>query len=376
MWYRKLAAALVILSATAGGVHAEDIRIGLSTPLTGGVASLGQHEKWGAELAIETINANGGIDGQTLALDAQDNQCNPTQGVTSVENLLQNRPAAVLGALCSSVTLAIMPIIARAEVPLVVGVSTSKLITEKSGVGGNEWTFRINPSDEGLAVAIANYLADKGKVKTVAFVGEDTDYGRGGHEAIAFALEANGIEVVSADFYQQGTPDFTTLLTRLSSAAPDAVALYAVGADEINFLRQYRSMGLEAQLTGRIALDELQDSLVASGTLDGATSVFPYAAGLDTGSNKAFVAAFEAKHGELPNYQSFEAYEAVQVVADAIRRAGSADPSAIRDALETTKLRSLTGSEIAFDENNQAHNDAIIMKVIDSKIVVEAKAGT
>lgn len=376
MWYRNMAVAVVLVTGTLTGVHAEDIRIGLSTPLTGGVASLGQHEKWGAEFAIEAINEDGGISGNKLVLDTQDNQCNPTQGVTSVENLLQNKPAAIMGALCSSVTLAVMPIIARAEVPLVVGVSTSKLITEKSGVGGNEWTFRINPSDEGLAVAIANYLADEGSIKTVAFVGEDTDYGRGGHEAMAAALNAKGIEVVSTDFFQGGTSDFTTLLTRLSSAVPDAVAVYAVGADEINFLRQFRSMGIESKLTGRIAFDELQDTLVASGTLDGATSVFPYAAGLETEPNKVFVDAFKEKYGELPNYQSFEAYEAVQVIADAIKRAGSTEPATIREALETTKLTSLTGSEISFDQNNQAHNDAIIMKVVGSEVVVEAQSGT
>lgn len=373
----------LILAATIGGLglataaaHADELRIGLSTPLSGSVAALGQHEKWGAELAIEELNAAGGVDGHTLALDAQDNQCNPSQGVTSVENLLRNEPVAIIGALCSSVTLAIMPMVEREEVPLIVAVSTSKVITEKSGTGGNEWTFRINPSDVGLAVAMANYIASTGEIGTVAFVGEDTDYGRGGHEAIAAALEAQGVEVVSADFFQQNTPDFTTLLTRLANTAPDAIALYAVGADELNFLRQYRGMGLPSHLTGRIAFDEIRDTVIASGAIDGATSVFPYAADLDTPENRAFVEAFEAKYGELPNYQSFEAYEAVRIIADAIDRADSADRTAIRDALEKTEYTSLTGRTVAFDENNQAHNAAIIMRVDGTDVVIEAQSDT
>lgn len=366
----------LLIGSSAIAVAQEPLAIGLSTPLSGGAAALGQHERWGAELAIEEINGSGGVLDRQLRLEVQDNQCNPSQGVTSVEHLLESRPSAIVGALCSSVTLAVMPIIARAEVPLVIGVSTSKLITEKSGVGGNEWTFRINPSDEGLAVALANYLADSGAVRTVAFVGEDTDYGRGGHEALEAALADKGVEIVSADFYQQNTPDFTTLLTRLAAAKPDAVALYAVGADELNFLRQYRSLGLTAQLTGRIALDELHDSLVAKGALDGAISVFPYAANLDTPENLAFVEAFKAKHGQLPNYQSFEGYEAVKVISDAIGRAGSAGPTDIRDALEETDYRSLTGYQIRFDDHNQAHNAAVIMRVRGSEIVVEAQAGT
>lgn len=367
-------AALATLSV--GPASADEIRIGMSTPLTGGVASLGQHEVWGAQLAIEQINAKGGVAGSQLALDVQDNQCNPSQGITSVESLLQNKPAAILGALCSSVTLAIMPLIKRAEVPLVVGVATSQAITDQSGVGGNEWTFRINPSDVGLAVALANYIADRGGIKTVAFVGEDTDYGRGGHNALSTALKDRGIEVVSVDFYQQNTPDFTTLLTKLANSAPDALALYAIGADELNFLRQLRGMALDTHLTGRIALDELQETVVSSGAIDGATSVFPYATQLDTAPNRAFVEAFKAKYGELPNYQSFETFEAINLVADAISRANSAEPSAVREALETTDYTSLTGEQIQFDENNQAHNAAVVMRVEGSKIVVEAKSGT
>lgn len=371
-----LAATITGLGFGLSPAHADELRIGLSTPLSGGVAALGQHEMWGAELAIEELNAAGGVDGNTFTLDAQDNQCNPSQGVTSVENLLRNDPVAIIGALCSSVTLAIMPMVEREEVPLVVAVSTSKVITEKSGIGGNDWTFRINPSDVGLAVAMANYIASTGDIETVAFVGEDTDYGRGGHEAIAAALEANGVEVVSADFFQQNTPDFTTLLTRLANTAPDAIALYAVGADELNFLRQFRGMGLPSHLTGRIAFDEIRDTVITSGAIDGATSVFPYAADLDTPENQAFVETFEAKYGELPNYQSFEAYEAVKIIADAIKRAGATDRAAIRDALEKTEYTSLTGRTIAFDEHNQAHNAAIIMRVDGTEVVIEAQSDT
>lgn len=370
------AAVALLIGSTTNASGQEPVVIGMSTPLSGGAAALGEHERWGAELAIDEINASGGVLGRQLRLRVQDNQCNPSQGVTSVEKLLESSPSAIVGALCSSVTLAIMPVVARAEVPLVVAVSTSRLITEKSGVGGNQWTFRINPSDEGLAVALANYLADSGTVSSIAFVGEDTDYGRGGHEALKAALADKGLEIVSADFYQQNTPDFTTLLTRLAAAKPDAVAVYGVGADELNFLRQYRSLGLSAQLTGRIALDELHDSLVAKGALDGATSVFPYAANLDTPENHAFVEDFKTRHGQLPNYQSFEGYEAIKVIADAIGRAGSASPADVRDALSKTNYKSLTGYDIRFDDHHQAHNAAVVMRVNGSEVVVEALAGT
>jgi branched-chain amino acid transport system substrate-binding protein len=381
-WKTTIATALVAFTATGTGAGTgaraeEPIAIGLSSPLTGGAAFLGQHQRWGAELAVERINEAGGVLDRPLALKVQDNQCNPSQGVASVERLITvDEVSALVGALCSSVTLAVMPVAERAQVPLVVDVSTSKVITELSGTGGNEWTFRINPSDEGLAVSLARHLASRDGVRRIAFVGEDTDYGRGGHDALAAALGEHGIEVVSADFFAQGAQDFSPVLTKLRSQQPDAVALYLIGADELNFLRQYRGAGVRFPLTGRVEFADLQSSIIESGSLDGATSVFPYAAEIDTPENRAFVDAFEAEYGEKPNYQSFEAYEAVHVIADAIKRAGAADPSAIRDALKSTRYPSLLGTVIEFDANNQAHNKAAILRIDGKSIVVEGLYGT
>ncbi|MGB3538458.1 MAG: ABC transporter substrate-binding protein [Mesorhizobium sp.] len=368
-------AAAAVLFAVQGATAEENIVIGLSTPLTGSVAALGQHENWGASLAAKEINEAGGINGKQIQVEAQDNQCNPTQGITSVENLLEKNPIAVIGALCSSVTLAVMPVMERAERPLMVGVATSPIITEQAGVGGNQWTFRINPSDAGLAVALGKYLADKGSIKTIAFVGEDTDYGRGGHSAMAEALKGTGIEVVSADFYKQGTPDFTTVLTRIKAAKPDAVALYATGVDELGFIRQYRGMNIGSLLSGRVSLDELLP-VIQAGALEDASSVYPYAVELNTPENKAFVEKFEATYGELPNNQSFQGYESIRVLADALKRSKELTPAALRNALKETDMTSVTGGTIKFDDHNQAHNLALIMKVKDGVIVIETTSGT
>lgn len=373
--FRMTIAATMMLFAAHSAVAQDKIVIGLSTPLTGSVAALGQHENWGASLAVEEINDAGGINGRQLHIEAQDNQCNPTQGITSVENLLQNDPIAVMGALCSSVTLAVMPIMERAERPLMVGVATSPLITEQAGVGGNDWTFRINPSDSGLAVALGNYLTEMNTIKTIAFVGEDTDYGRGGHNALTEALKGKGIEIVSADFYKQGTPDFTTVLTRIKAAKPDAVALYATGVDELGFIRQYRGMNIESLLSGRVSLDELLP-VIQAGALEGATSVYPYAVQLDTPENKAFVESFKTAYGELPNYQSFQGYESVRVLADALKRSKELTPAGLKQALKEADFASVTGGNIKFDDHNQAHNLALIVKVKDGVIVIETMSGT
>jgi len=371
-----LAVALAATLATQASA-AQPILVGVSTPLSGSAAFQGQHDRWGAELAVEQINAAGGVLGRPLQLDVQDNACNPAEGVNSVGRMLENRDlVAISGAMCSSVTLALMPIVERANVPLLVSSSSASSITEKAGAGGNIWTFRAGPSDDSMAVALASYLKDEARFKKIAVLGENTDYGRGGAAAIAKALKPLGVTITSSEYYDKGTQDFTTVLTRLKLAAPDAIALYTVGADQINFIRQYRGFGMHVPLTGRIELGGLQAEGIKSGAIDGATSVFQYAAELDTPANQAFVKAYKAKYKEDPLLQSAIAYENVQLLADAIKRAGSVDRKAVRDAIQASDYASMMGGRIAFDKNNQAHNNAVILKVEGGHVKVVATPGT
>jgi branched-chain amino acid transport system substrate-binding protein len=375
---------LLVLSTLVGtiaGMHmaiaADPIVIGLSSPQTGGAAYLGQHQRWGVEFAMAEANAAGGVIGRPLELSVQDNQCNPTQGAASAEQLIAvGKVSVIIGALCSSATLSIMPIIEKAKIPLVVETSTSPKITEMAGAGGNIWTFRINPSDKELAIGLARYLIADGKIKKVAFAGEDSDYGRGGHAALKGVLSQSGIDVGSGDFFGRDTQDFSAFLARMASEKPDAIALYLNGADELNFLRQYRAAHLAIPLTGRVEFSELQEGIVESGAINGATSVYPYSDQIKQGKNAAFVEKFRAKYGELPNSQSYEAYTAAQLVIDAISRAKSSDPAKIREALEGSEFVAPLGDVLKFDSNHQAHGSAVILQIENSKVVVKGLFNT
>lgn len=360
------------LASQQAALAADPVVIGLSSPQTGGAAYLGQHQRWGAELAVEELNAAGGVIGRPLKLAVQDNQCNPTQGAASAEQLISvGKVSAIVGALCSSATLSIMPIVQRAGIPLVVETSTSPKITEQAGAGGNIWTFRINPSDAELAVGLARYLIADGKIKKVAFAGEDTDYGRGGHAALKAVLAKSGIEVGAGDFFGRDTQDFSAFMARMASEKPDAIALYLNGADELNFLRQYRAARLRIPLTGRVEFSELQEGIVQSGAIDGATSVYPYSEQIDTPGNVAFIDKFRKKFGELPNTQSYEAYVATRLVADAVARAKSSDPAKIREALVSAKFETPLKDVLEFDDHHQAHGSAVILLIEKGKVVVK-----
>jgi branched-chain amino acid transport system substrate-binding protein len=129
-------------------------------------------------------------------------------------------------------------------------------------------------------------------------------------------------------------------------------------------------MGGGVPLTGRVLVDQVPKEIMDSGFLDGTTSVQPYDPSVDTPGNRAFVEAFKKLHNVPPILVSFESYEATKVLIDAIRRAGSANPAAIRDALATTKLPSMLGTIIEFDDHNLAHNNAIILTIKGGKVLV------
>src|SRR6476646_5895293 len=139
-----LAIMLPIVAICATGARAESILIGFSAPDTGPAAAAAMWQRWGVEIARDEINNAGGVLGKQIEIVSYDNRCNPSEGV-----------------------------------------ATSPKITELSGVGGNEWTFRINPSDQDMMVALGRYLKGETKIKRVAVVGEDTDFGRGGAGAFA-----------------------------------------------------------------------------------------------------------------------------------------------------------------------------------------------
>lgn len=348
------------------------IVIGSTIPMTGGVSTFGQHSRWGSELAMQEANAAGGVLGRKIEIDFQDNRCNPAEAVKSVTQMISDKKyVALLDGLCSSVALAVMPLVERAEIPFVVANASATAIAEKSGVGGNKWTFKVNPTDASMLDALVGWLDKEGKAGNIAFLGEDTDFGRAGSAGLEAALKKRNHKLASVDFYQKGTADFSTVFAKIKSKKPALLALYAIDADFQNAMRQWYSMGGGVPLTGRVLVDQVPKEIMASGFLDGTTSVQPYDSTIDTPANKAFVEAYK-KHsgGTAPIMVGFESYETTRILLDAIKRAGSTDPAKIRDALTKTKYPSILGTTLEFDANNLVHNNAVILGIKGGQVVV------
>jgi branched-chain amino acid transport system substrate-binding protein len=367
---KHLLTTTIAVLLTAGPAFAQSIVIGVSTPVTGVAASASEWERWGVDLALEEINAAGGLLGRKVEAMVLDNKCNPSEAVNVTNKLVEAKVVAIIGSHCSSAHLAAMPIIKDAKIPMITGIASNPQITALSGVGGNEWAFRINPSDTAMMDALGSYLEKKKIFKTVAMVAEDTDYGRGAVDAFKAATAGAGITIVSTDFHPQNTPDFTTILTRIQQRRPDAIGTVQLSGDSINFLRNAMQLGLHIPYTGRIELGGRNVQIIEAGGMEGSINAWTYSQELDSPQNKAFVGQIKAKHNSTPYLQTWGSYDSIRVLAQAIKEAGSTDATQIRDALKKLKFTPVHGREVAFDDHNQAGKFVVLQTVKDRKVTV------
>jgi branched-chain amino acid transport system substrate-binding protein len=368
-WLAAIAAAALL--AAPAVAQQPPIVIGVSTPKTGVAAVASEWELWGVNLAVEEINQAGGLlGGRKIELMVLDNKCNPSEAVNVANKLVEAKVVAIEGAHCSSAHLASMKIAADAKIPMITGIASNPQITELAGKGRNEYSFRISPSDSAMMEALGVYLGNKKPFKTVAIVGEDTDFGRGGADAFKAVAGKAGVEVVSTDFHPQNAPDFTSILTRLQQRRPDAIATFQVGGDSINFLRQAMQLGVRIPYTGRIELGGRNQPIIEAGGMESSISAWTYNATIDSPENKAFVAKIKAKHNSEPYLQTWGGYDAIRIIAQAIKDASSTDGEKIKNAIEGMTFINVMGKKVTFDDHNSAGHWVVLQTVKDKKVAV------
>jgi len=350
----------------------EPIVLGVSYPLSGGAAALGESAMRGAELYLNAVNDGGGIDGRPIELLVQDNACTPADGVTAMSALVDaaTKPVAILGAFCSSSTIAALPVIERGEIPLLVDAAAAPIITES----GNPWVFRWGGSDAVFARVMASYLVNETDIRRVALVGDNTDYGSGGIEAAKAAIANHPeLEIVSEDLVDLNSPDFTPMWRRIGASEPDAVWLHSVAvAGTLTLLDQYGQTNLASiPIVGRPNNDNATLEVFEQYGLNG-YSAFHYAVEVDSTRNAEFIAEWVAAYGSTDGAAiGYFGYQGAEVAVTALRQADSIDPEGIRAALENMSLSpTLLGGSIEFNEKNQASNHVVLFQFDGSTLDV------
>jgi branched-chain amino acid transport system substrate-binding protein len=368
-----LAAGLLCCGSIAQA--AEPVKIGITTILSGPMADRGQSEQYGAQLALDSINQTGGVLGRPVEAFYADNACKPEVGVPATRRLLeQEHVSVVIGALCTPVTHAIMPVMEQAKVPLVIATSAGQDFVDASGVGGNDYAFKTIPSEVDIERGLVRWLKSK-DVKSIAIVADDGEFQHANAIAVAKAAKDAGISITADETIPKDTKDFSGIFSKLKAGAPaEVVAILA--ASTTGFFQGYEAAAWKVPVTGRFdlagALAAVSPQFREAGGMSGLTGVAVFTPMLDRPKVQEFVASYKSHYGLVPTQRSFFVYEATYLVVDAIRRAGSDQPAAIKQALKTTAMPSRLGGSYAPDDHNHAHTPLQILGLRDGKPAVIA----
>jgi branched-chain amino acid transport system substrate-binding protein len=356
--------AAVLLGAGASQAWAEPVRIGITTILSGPMADRGQSEQYGAQLALDSINQAGGVLGRPVEAFYADNACKPDIGVPATRKLIeQEHVPVIIGALCTPVTHAIMPMVAEAKIPLVIATSAGQDFVDASGVGGNPYTFKTIPSEVDIERGLIRWLASQ-KITSIAIVADEGEFQQANAVAVAKAAQDAGIKVTGQETLAKGTTDFAAPLQKLKAGAPQELVAFLAPSTSA-FFSAYEAAGWKVPVTGRFdmaaALAAVSEKFRQAGGLSDLTGVAVFSPVMDTPGVKDFVASYKAHYGLVPTQRSFFVYEATYLVVDAIRRAGSDDSAAIEQALKSSTMPSRLGGSYAPDDHNHAHTPIQIL---------------
>lgn len=347
---------------------AEVIKIGHVAPLTGGIAHLGKDNENGARLAVDEINAAGGLDvgGKKYKLEllAEDDKADPKEGTLAAQKLVDAGVVAVVGHLNSGTTIPASKIYADANVVQVSPSATNPKYTEQ----GFKTAFRVVANDNQQGSVLANYAATEMKAKTIAIVDDRTAYGQGLADVVEKVAKEKGLKVVAREFATDKTTDFNAILTKIRAAKPDVVMYGGMDATAGPMAKQMKQLGIKSKLLAGDGVCSPEFIKLAGDAADILTCSMAGEAVEKLAKGEEFKAKYKAKFNADVQIYSPYSYDAVYVIADAIKRAGKVDKAAIVAAMPATNYTGVTG-QITFDEKGDIKNGAISMfNVKDGKL--------
>lgn len=365
-------AIVVIIGAVAGYWYytavimkpkAEEIRIGVVGPFTGPFSRTGADMKRGSMLAEDQVNARGGILGAPVKLFFADDESKPEVGVSAVEKLITlDKVHAIAGSYHSSVSIALMEVVAEHKIPFANSLSLSEEIARKirSDPEKYKYVFHAYINSTGYALserAFIEYLLDEGlfepKTKTISIICEDTDYGRGAGASFKELLTEIGWTVVSEEYYPYTITDFYTALTKIKALEPDILYSAGGGSPAIIFTKQLDEIDIKALhlFESYTIFPEYFKEVGEAGV--GVIDFIQTCEATEVGKN--FTEAYLEKFVLYPTYTAGCQYDVVMIMLEAIERAGSVDPDEIVEALLETDYEGFITTKIVFDpESHEA----------------------
>ena len=341
----------IVLGQSAWGFFWSDkkddtIKIAVVSPYSGDLASYGIPSKNAAKLAVNALNANGGILGKKIKLFEEDDVCEANTAANVANKLVSEKVFGVVGHLCSGATKAALPIYQSANIIVISPASTNPDLTL---TGKNKNFFRTIAHDAAQANLQVDFIVKKLKSKKVAVIHDKADYGKGLADLVKEGLEKAGVNVVLYEGITAGAVDYSALINKTKKAAPETVVFGGYHPEASKIVGQARSKGITANFVSGDGVKDPSFLKIAGKSAEGYytsaptdVSQFPMA--------KSVSDQYKKTYQSDPGTFSLQSYAAIQALANAIRVAGEADYQKTVDALKTQTVDTPLG-KISFDEN-------------------------
>jgi branched-chain amino acid transport system substrate-binding protein len=342
-------------------VTGDEIIIGEVLSMTGAEATFGTSTHSGTELAVEEINAAGGIKGKKVKVITLDNQGKSDEAATAVTKLItQNNAIAILGEVASSRSLAMAPVAQQYKIPMFSPSSTNVKVTE---VG--DYIFRVCFIDPFQGKVMAKFAAEDLKLKKVAVLRDvKSDYSMGLADVFVEDFKKMGGKIVIEQSYSSGDIDFKAQLTSIKATNPEAIFVPGYYTDVgLIALQAKKDVGLKVPLLGGDGWDSPKLTEVAGNSLSGSYFSNHYSSEDKSPQVQDFIKKFKAKFNIIPDGLAAMGYDAAKVLFDAMNRAKDLTASDIRDALAATKDYPGVTGHITMDAKRNPVKPAVVLRI-------------
>jgi len=347
-WVAVIAGVVFVLASVGlASAQAKPIKIGQIIPITGEAAESGKYHKQGAEIAVDKINAAGGINGRKIQIVLEDDQTTNPGGVAALQKLLEDKEIPViLGSIRSTQVQAMLPTINEAKIPVAIG-GTNYGLTH----AGSQWVFRFRPHDGMSAKVIAKFMIEEQKQKKVGIVHASDAFGNGGRDMLTPAVKELGGEVLFTQGYNNQEKDFTAVVQGLKKSGATGLGTYMTFSTDLGiFARQLKQQGVQVKWVGSPSITALDGRNLAGDALYGTYGVTDFHVEASPAS-KAFAQAYKAKFNQDPDLYAAWCYDAVIVFAEAMKKAPDLKPENLRKAILGIQKFPGAEGEYNFDQN-------------------------
>jgi len=366
-------ASAVLVTVLTGAAFAQSgpaIKLADVAELSGGGATVGTNWRNGIDLAIEEINAKGGILGKKLEVTHADSQSNPGVARAQVQKALDNEPYALLGPGYSGSVKVTAPLAAEAGLAQIMGGEAAELTQS-----GNKFLFRTSFGQQSSMPKVAKYINDDIKAKSVAIVWVNNDFGKGGRDVISKEFARYGIKVSADLSTEAGQADFAADVSKIKAANPDAVFIYLNEEESARILKELKRQGVTAPLIGETTLVGQKVVELAGEAANGARGHVGLTTDAPVDLVKAFREKFVKKYNYIPDHNGIKGYLAIYMIKAATEKMGKVDAKALAANLHglTIKAANEPGilMDVTFDQNGDIDRQGFLVEIVDGKQVIK-----